>query len=76
MKLRKIENFDLTRFEQAIYMMGEMKAHSIAKSETMFFDLHLKKWHSSRRKMYLILSLLVASWTLGSSLLKTRGLPS
>jgi len=42
MKLRKIENFDLTRFEQAIYMMGEMKAHSIAKSETMFFDLMMK----------------------------------
>jgi len=42
MKLRKVEKIDLTLFEQSIFMMQEMKAHSIAKSEKMFFDLMIR----------------------------------
>ncbi|MBW1900679.1 MAG: 2-hydroxyacyl-CoA dehydratase [Deltaproteobacteria bacterium] len=42
MKLRKIEKIDLTVFTQGIHIMEEMKAHSIARCEIMFFDLMIK----------------------------------
>ena len=42
MKLRKIENFDLTMFEQNIGVMEQMKSHCVARSETMYLDMIMK----------------------------------